>query len=389
MGMFMTALSPFLRDGIVATAILLVSAVVGLVFQIIVFRIASRLARRRSDGVFAAVLHRSQAPSRFIFPLVALALTLPEVTLPIWLKNPVESAFQLCIIAAMAWTVVALIELAADLAKRQYRIDDPDNLRARQVETRLDILKRTAGIVVLLVAVAAMLMTFPPIRAVGATLLASAGLAAIAAGVAARPFLENLVAGVQIALTQPIRIDDVVIVETEYGKIEKITATYVVVCLWDLRRMVLPLTYFINTPFQNWTYSSASLIGSVFLYLNYSVPLDAIRTEMPNILAATPLWDGRVVNVAMTDTKDSVVEVRVLVSASSAPALFDLRCLVRERLVAFVRDAYPKALPSTTIVLDQTSARNSGGALPWNTGGGPMVGPSNGPAGTPAEAAQR
>jgi small-conductance mechanosensitive channel len=353
---FTTALSPFLRDGIVAAAILLVSAIVGLLAHAIVLRVLTHLARKRADGVFAAVLHRAEAPSRFVFPLVALALTLPEVTLPRWLKDPVETVFQLCIIAAVAWTVVALIELVADLAKRQYRIDDPDNLRARQVETRLDILKRTAGIVVILVSIAAMLMTFPPIRAVGATLLASAGLAAIAAGVAARPFLENLVAGVQIALTQPIRIDDVVIVETEYGKIEKITATYVVVCLWDLRRMVLPLTYFINTPFQNWTYSSASLIGSVFLYLNYSVPLDAIRSEMPNILAATPLWDGSVVNVAMTDTKDSVVEVRVLVSARTAPALFDLRCLVRERLVAFVRDTYPKALPSTTIVLEQPAA---------------------------------
>jgi small-conductance mechanosensitive channel len=183
-----------------------------------------------------------EGPARFIFPLIAIVATVPALPLPEWSKTPTEQVLGLCIIAAIAWLVVALLGFAVDVAKRRYRLDEEDNLRARQVETRLDILSRTAIVLVALVAVSAALMTFPPIRAIGATLLASAGLAGIAAGLAARPILENLVAGIQIALTQPIRIDDVVIVESEYGRIEKITATYVVVRLWDWRRMVLPLT---------------------------------------------------------------------------------------------------------------------------------------------------
>jgi small-conductance mechanosensitive channel len=172
---------------------------------------------------------------------------------------------------------------------------------------------------------------------------------------------------VQIALTQPIRIDDVVIVETEYGRIEKITATYVVVRLWDWRRMVVPLSYFIDHPFQNWTYSRAEMIGSVFLYLDYAVPVDAIREEVPRIIAASSLWDKNVVNVAMTDAKEGTVEIRILVSARNSSELFDLRCLVREKTIAFVRERYPDALPSTRVAFagppgaDALPARESAG----------------------------
>jgi small-conductance mechanosensitive channel len=210
-------------------------------------------------------------------------------------------------------------------------------------------------------------VTFPPIRTLGATLLASAGLAGLAVGLAARPILENLVAGVQIALTQPIRMDDVVIVETEYGRIEKITATYVVVRLWDLRRMVLPLTYFIDHPFQNWTYNTANLIGSVFLYLDYSISIEMLRDELDRILATTPLFDGKVKNVALTDAKDNgTVEIRVLVSARNSSELFDLRCLVREKLLAHVRDTDGGMLPSTRVQLaadgEPRDARENGRA---------------------------
>ena len=176
--------------------------------------------------------------------------------------------------------------------KRRYRNDAPDNLLARQVETRIDILSRTAVTLVVIVAAALAAMTFPAIRTLGTTLLASAGVAGIVVGLAARPLFENLVAGVQIALTQPIRIDDVVIVEGEFGRIEHIGATYVVVNLWDQRRMVFPLTYFIEKPFQNWTRTGSALTGTVFVYTDYSVPVDALRAELPAILARSSLWDG-------------------------------------------------------------------------------------------------
>jgi small-conductance mechanosensitive channel len=366
MGSFNAVLTPIERNGIVAVGLLVLFAVIALAVQRGVFIVFARIAEKHADGIVAAIVHRMRGPSRFIFPLVAVLAGVPAVPLPAWSKQPIEQILGLCIIAAIAWLVVALVEFAADIAKRRYRLDEEDNLRARQVETRLDILSRTAITLVALVAVSAALMTFPPIRAIGATLLASAGLAGLAAGLAARPILENLVAGVQIALTQPIRIDDVVIVETEYGRIEKITATYVVVRLWDWRRMVLPLTYFIDHPFQNWTYSKAEMIGSVFLYLDYSIPVDALRDEVPRILASTPLWDKNVVNVALTDAnKEGTVEIRILVSARNSSELFDLRCLVRERAIAFVRERYPASLPSTRVELAKESAAE--GALPRET----------------------
>jgi small-conductance mechanosensitive channel len=367
MSFFTNVLTPAERAEFIALAVLVLCAAVGLAAQRITLLVLTRIATKHADGIFAALVHRMRGPSRFIFPLVGVEAAVPAVGLPAWSKEPTEQVLGLCIIAAIAWLIVAVVGFGSDVAKRRYRLDDEDNLHARQVETRLDILNRTLVTLIVLVAVSAALMTFPPIRAVGATLLASAGLAGIAAGLAARPILENLVAGVQIALTQPIRIDDVVIVETEYGRIEKITATYVVVRLWDWRRMVVPLSYFIDHPFQNWTYSRAEMIGSVFLYLDYAVPVDAIREEVPRIIAASSLWDKNVVNVAMTDAKEGTVEIRILVSARNSSELFDLRCLVREKTIAFVRERYPDALPSTRVAFagppgaDALPARESAG----------------------------
>jgi small-conductance mechanosensitive channel len=347
-----SVLTPAQRDGVIAVGLLVLFAIIALALQRVAFIVLAKLAIRHQDGILAAVVRRMRGPSRFIFPLVAILAGVPAASLPAWSKEPTEQVLGLCIIAAIAWLVVALVDLASDLAKRQYKLDEEDNLHARQLETRLDILSRSAITLVALVAVSAGLMTFPAIRAIGATLLASAGLAGIAVGFAARPILENLVAGIQIAFTQPIRIDDVVIVESEYGRIEKITATYVVVRLWDWRRMVLPLTYFIDHPFQNWTYSKAEMIGSVFLYLDYAISVDAIREEVPRILQTSKLWDGNVVNVALTDAnKEGTVEIRILVSSRNSPDLFDLRCLVREKIIAFVRERYPEALPSTRVEL--------------------------------------
>jgi small-conductance mechanosensitive channel len=312
--------------------------VVALGLQGFIHQVLLRLARR-SSGPFGLLLARSNGPTRFIFPLVGVESVLPALSLPENGKLIAEHTLGVLIIAAIAWVLVALVQLAGDLTKRRYRLDIEDNLHARQIETRLDILTRASITIVIFVSGAIALTTFPAIRAIGATLLASAGLIGIMAGFAARPIFENLVAGIQIALTQPIRIDDVIVVEGEYGRVEKIGSTYVVVRLWDWRRMVLPLTYFIDKPFQNLTYTTANLIGTVMLYADYSVDLDALRAEVSNLLKAAPLWDGKIVNVSMTDAKESLmVEVRVLVSARNSSDLFDLRCHVRERLVAFLRD---------------------------------------------------
>jgi len=350
MGIF-AVLSPLQKDGLVAIAIVIAVACVAAIVKRVAFAFLGRVAARKTDGILAAVLHRAGPPCEFIFPLIAIELAVVAVELPEWIKTPLARVLGLCLIAAIAWALVTLIELATDLAKRRYRLDAEDNLHARQTGTRLDILNRTATTLVLVVAVSIMLMTFPPIRAIGATLLASAGLVGLAAGFAARPFFENLVAGIQIALTQPIKIDDVVVVDSQFGRIEKITSTYVVVRLWDLRRMLMPLSYFINTPFQNWTYSTANLIGTVELHLDYSVPIEAIRSEANRIVRESALWDRQTIAVAMTDAQKDTVEFRILVSARNSGQLFDLRCHVRERLIGFIAASYPGALPGAPAAL--------------------------------------
>ena len=200
---------------------------------------------------------------------------------------------------------------------------------------------------VVILALGASLMTFPQIRAIGATILASAGVAGLVAGIAARPVLENLIAGVQIALSQPIRVDDVVLVEGEFGRIEEITATFVVIRIWDLRRLIVPLTYFIDKPFQNWTRSSARLLGTAFLFVDYSMPIDDLRAELARILNASPLWDKDVCALQVTDTTENTVKVRALFSARNSGDLFDLGCDIREQFIRYVRERFPAALPST------------------------------------------
>lgn len=190
-------------------------------------------------------------------------------------------------------------------------------------------------------------MSFEQVRQYGVSLFASAGVAGLAIGLAARPLLSNLIAGVQIAVAQPIRLDDVVFLEGEYGTIEEITTTYVVIKLWDWRRMVVPLSYFIEKPFQNWTRETSALIGSVFLYVDYTVPVEKLREKLMEIARASPLWDGRVIVLQVSDAKDRTVELRALLSARSAPAAWDLRCEVREKLIAYLQEEYPDALPRT------------------------------------------
>jgi small-conductance mechanosensitive channel len=199
---------------------------------------------------------------------------------------------------------------------------------------------------VLIFGIALILMTFPAVRQIGTSLLASAGLAGLAAGFAAKPVLGNLIAGLQIAISQPIRIDDVVIVEGEWGRIEEITGTYVVVKIWDERRMVVPLQYFIEKPFQNWTRSTSSIIGSVFLWVDYSVPLEALRAETRRLCEEIPhLWDGRVEVLQVTDTSDKAMQLRILLSSVDSSRNWDARCYVRERLITFVNNRYPECLP--------------------------------------------
>ena len=268
----------------------------------------------------------------------------------------------IAVIGLVGWTAITALNIAADLYLRQFRIDTDDNLQARKHLTQVRVLMRAADVLVVMITFGAALMTFEPVRQYGVSLFASAGVAGIIAGLAARPVLSNLFAGVQLAMTQPIRIDDAVFVENEWGTIEEINATYVVVRLWDWRRMIVPLTYFIEKPFQNWTRENSALIGSAFIYVDYRAPVAAIREKFTAIVKQSKNWDGRVVSLQVTDAKEHTIELRALMSATSAGNAFDLRCEVREKLVDFLQKECPQALPrQRTEVAMEDEAGNSPG----------------------------
>lgn len=282
---------------------------------------------------------------RRILPLVTLLMAAPALPLSPALEETLSKAISLTLIGVSAFLFYQAVEAAAELIVQRHRIDTKDNLQARAIHTQVMVLKKVAVAVIGIFTLASMLMVFESARQFGASILASAGVAGIVVGLAAQRSIATVLAGFQIAITQPIRVDDVVIVENEWGKIEEITLTYVVVQIWDLRRLVLPITYFIEKPFQNWTRSSADLLGTVFLHVDYTVPLDEVRAELTRILKASPLWDGKVNVLQVTDAKEHTLEIRALASAADASLAWDLRCEVREKLVAFLQKRYPESLP--------------------------------------------
>jgi small-conductance mechanosensitive channel len=297
-------------------------------------------------GLFwRSLVRRTFGPGRLALVIAAVSLVSTVAPIPPEWQAGMRHVLLVATIALVGWIAVTAIHIATIIYLRRFKLDAEDNLLARKHVTQMRILQRAGVTLVVLVTTAIALMTFGPVRQYGVSLLASAGAAGLILGLAMQPVLSNLVAGIQIAITQPIRIEDAIIVEGEWGWVEEITATYVVVRLWDWRRLVLPLTYFIQKPFQNWTRDGASLIGSVFLYLDHTAPIDAMRRKLNEIAEASPLWDKRVVTLQVTDAKEAVIEVRILVSARNAPQAWDLRCEVREKMIAWLREAHRDALP--------------------------------------------
>jgi small-conductance mechanosensitive channel len=294
------------------------------------------------DDVMLPLLGRA---ARRLLPLLALILAAPALAVSPSLETMFRNGASLLLIASVAFILYQAVDAAAALVLRQHRTDVRDNLQARAVHTQVMVLRKVAVAVIVIFTVASMLMVFESVRQFGASILASAGIAGIIIGFAAQKSIATLLAGFQIALTQPIRVDDVVIVEGEWGRIEDITLTYVVVRIWDLRRLVVPITYFIEQPFQNWTRTSSDILGTVFLQVDYTVPVSELRQELTRILQNSRHWDGRVNGLVVTDVKERTLELRALASAADASAAWDLRCEVREKLVDFLRRNHPGSLP--------------------------------------------
>jgi small-conductance mechanosensitive channel len=321
----------------------LIAVLAALILQFILTAVIGRLIAHHPYP--KAMLKRSVGPFRLLLPTLAVQAVLQAAPddyewLPAW-----QHIVLLLTIFSVTWLAVAAVMGVRDVMKLRFPIDAKDNLHARRVLTQTTVLLRTVSGLIIIFGLAGALMTFPGVRQIGASLLASAGLAGIVVGFAARPVLGNLIAGLQIAMAQPIRIDDVVIVEGEWGRIEEITGAYVIVKIWDERRLVVPLQWFIEHPFQNWTRNSAQIIGSVFLWVDYELPLEPLRQEMTRICESATEWDRRVAVLQVTDANERAMQLRIIVSSANASLNWDLRCRVREGLIAFIQREHPEALP--------------------------------------------
>ncbi|WP_321997371.1 mechanosensitive ion channel domain-containing protein [Draconibacterium orientale] len=273
--------------------------------------------------------------------------------------NFFKKAGSILLIVSIAWSLMAILRAFKKVILSKFDTSKEDNLRQRKFLTQFNIMESIIYFLIVLIAIGASLMLFEEVRQLGISLFASAGVAGIIIGFAAQKLIATVLAGLQIAITQPIRIDDVVVIENEWGRIEEITLTYVVVKIWDQRRLVVPSTYFFEKPFQNWTRTSAEILGTVFLYTDYHVSFDALREELTRLLDSTPLWDKRVNVLQVTDAKEYGVEIRALVSAKDSPTAWDLRVFIREKMIEFIQKNYPESLPRTRVVFEQGEQKST------------------------------
>ncbi|WP_370450026.1 mechanosensitive ion channel family protein [Cellulomonas sp. PhB150] len=332
-------------DVLLVVLAVVVAGVVAVAVSALVGALVGRLARRSS--IAADLTRRSRTPLRAVLVIVAVWIALRISTdLAHW-RRVMEHLLLVALIVAVTWLVGSLAFVLEDAALARYRTDVADNRHARRVRTQVQVLRRVTVAVLVVCAAAGIALTFPSARAFGASLLASAGLLSIVAGLAAQSSLANVFAGMQLAFTDAIRVDDVVVVDGQWGRIEELTLTYVVVHAWDDRRLILPSTYFTTTPFENWTRRAAELLGTVELDVDWQVPVQAMRHELTRLLDATDLWDRRVGILQVVDAVGGSVRVRALASAADAPTLFDLRCYVREGLVEWAQREAPHAIPRT------------------------------------------
>jgi small-conductance mechanosensitive channel len=341
----------WLPDWTVSLIVLAVALIVAGAAHHGAFRVLNRLTRDKAL-FWRSLVSRGEGPMRLAIVIFALSIGTGIAPLTGGQASLIRHLLLICFIALLGWLALTAMRIWTAVHLRRFALDSQDNLLARKHVTQFRILERVAATLVVVITMAAALMTFDSVRQYGVSLLASAGAAGLVAGLALQPLLKNLVAGIQLAITQPIRLQDAVIVEGEWGNVEEITSTYVVVRLWDWRRMVLPLAYFIEHPFQNWTRESSSLIGVVFLYVDYTAPIAAMRRKLEEIAKASPIWEGQVVNMQVTDFKQDTMEVRMLVSARNAGQAFDLRCEVREKMIAWLQSEHPDSLPRRRARID-------------------------------------
>jgi len=335
--------------------ILALAALIALAVHWIGVRLLRPLLSERHP-YWSALLHATNGPTRLALLVVALAIALPSAVFDPDVSDLLAKTLSIATIVLIGWIAVTAGHLAGELYMARARSEGVDILVARKHVTQVRVLRQIVDTVIVVLTVSAALMTFEPVRQYGVSLFASAGVAGLVAGLAARPMLSNLIAGLQIATTQPIRLDDEVVVESQWGRVEEINSTYVVLGLWDLRQLIVPLSYFIEKPFENWTRDSTTLIGSVLLHVGYTVPIEALRAKVIEIVKASPYWDGDVVKLQVQDAKETSLELRVIASARSSGEVAELRYEIREKVIAFLQREHPACLPPLSAAASSPAA---------------------------------
>ncbi len=314
--------------------------------------LAAALIKRRgtvSVRLLNVNLGLLKKPLRFLMPVLCVSVVIPFLRLPEQVGGFISRFIQILLIALLGWVIVKIVCIIRDALLNHYDINAPDNVHARGMHTQIRLIANIIGVVIVLLTVSFILMSFAEVRQIGVSILASAGIMGIVIGFAAQKTLGNLIAGIQIAIAQPIRLGDVVIIENEWGWIEEITLTFVVVRIWDLRRLVIPISYLLEKPFQNWTRTSADILGSVFIYADYTIGVKDVRAELTRILGESQYWDKKVNVLQVTDAKERVIELRALMSAADSPTAWKLRCEVREKLLEFLQTKFSECLPRVRI----------------------------------------
>ncbi|RYU92181.1 mechanosensitive ion channel [Mucilaginibacter terrigena] len=343
-------LPPWLWNMAVIAFVLLI----GFIFKLIITALLNYYKNKKEAGYsfFRSLVTHLSRPLNHFIPLLTLNIILPSLALKEVYEGNAKRWAGILLLISFASLIMNGIRILEDYVYHKYDFNKADNLKERKIRTQLQFIRKLATVLIILITISLILLSFDSVRRLGAGLLTGVGIGGIIIGFAAQKSLGNLLAGFQIAFTQPIRIDDVLVVEGEWGRVEDITLTYVVLNIWDQRRLILPINYFIEKPFQNWTRTTSEILGTVFLYVDYTVPVDILRTELTRLLNESPLWDKRVGILQVTDVKQNTIELRALVSAANSSQAFDLRCYIRENLVKYLGANYPDSLPKNRYTID-------------------------------------
>lgn len=342
--------------------VLLLAIATGLIVRFVLLRTLASVAVRLNDVIVSSI-HKRIKKSWFLFmPLTLFLLLFPRSRFDASNLEIILNIIETLIIISFGVIAIRLVNVLQDVIVHKYDIGKPDNSRERRIRTQLAFIKKILNVIIVMFMIAFILLNIKSVRHYGAALVTSAGLAGIVLGFAAQKTLANILAGFQIAFTQPIKLDDAVLIEGEWGWIEEISLTYVVVKIWDLRRMVIPITYFIEKPFQNWTRVTADLIGSVFLYVDYSVPIESLRKAFDEIIASSTLWDQKIKVLQVTDSTEKSMELRLLMGARNSPEAWDLRCEVREKMISYIQQHHPESFPTLRTTFDDKAILYTNGA---------------------------